>query len=494
MDRAAPLLDRKARGAWATPHWLVEHLLDVVLEPVLATRTTGAGLRVLDPACGDGRFLAAAAARIDRRFGASSGRDRPALVGIDLDAATAAEARERLGPEVTIVVGDALRMVHQERFDVVVGNPPFLNQLARATTRRGRSEHGGGPYADAAVEFLALALRLARPDGGRVGLVLPQSLLASRDAADVRREAAGLARLDGLWWSAGEMVFDAQVHTVAAAFVLGERQQSVRRWRGEACHELPPADGTGLDRRPTWSHLLADAAGIPVVETRTDGVLADRATATAGFRDQFYGLIPFVRDGPDDAPLVTSGLLDPGRSAWGERPARFGGRRYLRPGVDLAALGVADARLAAWTEARRVPKVLLATQTAVLEAAVDEQGTWIPSVPVVSVEPRTADDLWPVGAVLCSPVTSAWAAATYLGAGLGPATIKLSAAQTLTIPWPAGPLDDAAELLRAGDLDGAGVASTRAYGLRGAAAAELLAWWRARVSAARRRSARASGC
>ena len=63
------------------------------------------------------------------------------------------------------------------------------------------------------------------------------------------------------------------------------------------------------------------------------GVL-EIATATAGFRDQFYGLIPFVRDGPADAPLVTSGLLDPGRSAWGERPARFGGlsQRIARQG------------------------------------------------------------------------------------------------------------------------------------------------------------------
>ena len=114
-----------------------------------------------------------------------------------------------------------------------------------------------------------------------------------------------------------------------------------------------------------------------------EGVLANWATATAGFRDQCYGLIPFVRDGLEDAPLVTSGLLDPGRSAWGERPARFGGRRYLRPGIDLKALGATDPRLAAWTASRQVPKVLLATQTAVLEAAVDEQGTWVPSVPVV---------------------------------------------------------------------------------------------------------------
>ena len=75
-----------------------------------------------------------------------------------------------------------------DRFDVVVGNPPYLSQLAAATTRGGASRHGGGPYADAAVEFLALAVRLARPDGGRIGLVLPQSILASRDAAPVRAE------------------------------------------------------------------------------------------------------------------------------------------------------------------------------------------------------------------------------------------------------------------------------------------------------------------
>ena len=138
----------------------------------------------------------------------------------------------------------------------------------------------------------------------------------------------------------------------------------------------------------------------------------------------------------------------------------------------------------------------MATQTAVLEAAVDEQGAWLPSVPVVSVEPRDPDDLWPVGAVLCSPVTSAWAAATYLGAGLGARDDQARARrQTLTIPRPAGPLDDAVELLRAGDLDGAGVASMRAYGVRGGPRpTELLGWWRTRVSAARRRSARVSGC
>ena len=55
---------------------------------------------------------------------------------------------------------------------------------------------GGGPYADAAAEFLALAVRVVRP-GGPVGLVLPQSLLAARDAAAIRagRRPTGCAAL-----------------------------------------------------------------------------------------------------------------------------------------------------------------------------------------------------------------------------------------------------------------------------------------------------------
>ena len=49
-----------ASGAWYTPPALVDHVLDTVLDPVLAGRPSGDGLRILDPACGDGRFLVAA--------------------------------------------------------------------------------------------------------------------------------------------------------------------------------------------------------------------------------------------------------------------------------------------------------------------------------------------------------------------------------------------------------------------------------------------------
>ena len=105
-------------------------------------------------------------------------------------------------------------MVANGGFDVVLGNPPYLNQMASATTRGGSSPHGGGPYADAAAEFLALAIRLTRP-GGRVGLVLPQSLLSARDAEPIRRFIDEHAALRWMWWS-DDHVFDASVRVFAA--------------------------------------------------------------------------------------------------------------------------------------------------------------------------------------------------------------------------------------------------------------------------------------
>ncbi len=45
-----------------------------------------------------------------------------------------------------------------------------------------------------------------------------------------------------------------------------------------ASRALPAVDGRDLPRRPTWSHLVADAAGIPPVELTGERTLGDVAT------------------------------------------------------------------------------------------------------------------------------------------------------------------------------------------------------------------------
>jgi hypothetical protein len=440
-----------------------------VVEPILASCSDPSALRILDPACGDGRFLAGAAARVRRRFGMVPDG---VLCGVDVDADAVESARAALGPGAALRVADALDGVGFEGgFDAVVGNPPFLNQLSAATSRGGRSRWGGGPYADSAAEFLALGLECARPDGGRVGLVLPQSLLATRDTAAIRAEALAGARLESLWWS-DTAVFDAEVVTCIATFVRGERQGPVRRWRGVPLERLPDGNGDDLAARPTWGPLVADAAGVPAVEL-AGRPLADAASATADFRGQYYGLVGAVGDEGDGPPLVTSGLIDPGRCAWGERPARFARRTFAAPRVELARLSPS---MQAWAAGRLLPKVLVATQTPVIEAVADAKGAWLPSVPVITVIPRSAEQLWSVAAVLSAPATSAWAAGTYFGAALSPRAIKLSARQVASIPMPEQSWDAAAAALRAGDLDRCARLMDNAYGT------DLYDWWRSRLT------------
>ena len=461
--------DRRALGAWYTPDWLVAMALDLVLGGVPAARS--GSLRVVDPACGDGRFLAAV---LDRRPGAT-------VVGVDIDPAAVAAARGSLGPSAHVLHADALAHDwHADQFDLVVGNPPFLNQLAAATSRGGRSALGGGAYADAAALFLALSIRLVRP-GGRVVLVLPRSVLATRDAAPIRAAVAEQASLDALW-TADHPVFDASVLTVVASFTKGGRQAPVHRWvgtpptpvtRAPFPHHHDDVAGRGAG---TWSALVADLSGAPTDIARHLGgpTLATVATATADFRDQYYGLVGAVGD-HDGPRLVTSGAIELGRCAWGERPVRFAGVRYERPHVQLARL---TPPLAAWAQRRLVPKVLVATQTRVLEACVDRDGSWLPSVPVLTVVPTGGFDLDLLGAAICSPVASAWAAAHFTGAGLSSAALKVSARQLLALPLPDRPWDAAVALLAVGDLRRFAETMIRSYGgLDDDDRRRILDWW-----------------
>ena len=353
---------RKQLGAWYTPLDLVDTVVEAVITPEYVRGRTGP-IAVLDPACGDGRFLLAAERRL-HGLGATA-----ALTGCDIDAAALDEARAALAPTAELLEVDALATSWPERrFDLVIGNPPFLSQLAASTTRGGASRRGGGPYADAAAEFLALAGELVDPDGGRIALVLPQSLLASRDAASIRGSIGDRAQMVWSWWS-NRRVFDAHVHVCVVAFAFGQPERG--------------------DRRANWSHVATSRQGIPALpgDLSVDGCLGGRARLNANFRDEYYGMIPAVGDHDTGPPLITSGLVDPARSWWGERSITFAKQRYQRPRVDLDRL---DTDMRRWALRRLVPKVLVANQTRIVEAVCDPGGEWLPGVPVLGVYPTGA--------------------------------------------------------------------------------------------------------
>src|SRR5829696_3461078 len=85
---------RKLLGAWYTPQALVDHVVGLTVRADLNPVT------VLDPACGDGRFLSAVR---------DAARGHVRLTGVDVDPDAVVSARAAL-PEAEIIEADALAM------------------------------------------------------------------------------------------------------------------------------------------------------------------------------------------------------------------------------------------------------------------------------------------------------------------------------------------------------------------------------------------------
>lgn len=523
-------LGPRPSGVVYTPQDLAAGLVAIALDGAPAEA------RVLDPACGGGAFLLAALRHLYRAAvpegappdAGAMWRALDQVAGIDVDPLAALLARRVLWLEVAdpglapddlahvVRIADTLSTgtEHVGVVDVVVGNPPFLSPLRGAAPPAGADPDWAAPlgtYADHAALFLAWAHHHVDPDGGRVMLVQPASVLAGRDTAGFRELVDSAGELAGLWLDT-DGAFPAAVTATAPLLVRGRRHDEVRLWKGRGVVAVTPSSATtgtpppgGPAATRAWSDHAAAILGLPDLDLPSQpGTIGDVASATADFRDQYYGLVGHVVEmaegrNPDDlpegfAPLVTSGMIDPGCNAWGRREVRLHKSRWHAPAVDLEAL--ASTELAGWVAARRVPKVVVAAQTRVVEAVVDEEGGWLPSVPTITVT-APPGRLWHVAAALNSPVVSALAMRAGLGTARTLGTLKLSATSLVSLPLPCHePAWDAAveHLRRASTavareqrdvwrdaMDSFGSAMARAYGLPDAEVEPLVAWWSDRL-------------
>jgi hypothetical protein len=183
--------------------------------------------------------------------------------------------------------------------------------------------------------------------------------------------------------------------------------------------------------------LVGDLLGIPAFELAGTTTLADiGCRATSGFRDQFYGFVDATHERSDRPAatmrLVTVGMIEPLESSRGRRTSRLDRRDVSAPVIDVDEL---DPSLRAWAQARLGRKLLIATQTKVIEVLVDEDGDCVPLTPVIEVRVPEGS-LWRVAAALTNPVAAAVAYGMGAGSALALDAIKLSARQVLTLPVP----------------------------------------------------------
>ena len=459
---------RRRQGAHYTPEGLARRIVELGWDALGRVPA-----RVCDPSCGAGAVLLAAADRLlDAGVDAREVVQRR-LVGFEIDPSAAAAARAALVEWARIHgAGDARAAVVEldslcgavpdlpgPKVDLVCGNPPFLTQLRRRTVldpasrlRLSQRWPQLGAYTDAAGLHLLAALDLVGPDGV-VALLQPRSVLGSRDAAPVREAAVERGRLVTLW-VAGEGQFrDASVGVCLPVIRLGSPRgpDLARSWSaGSRTVELSSGEGApqhvpAPPQGSAWSALLAHLDGTPSVTPGVPTVaLGELVEATAGFRDEFYALAPAAVEGPEGGhPLVSVGMIDPCELRWGERPRRLGGRRMSAPVVPAEQLGPDAAGAAAWARRRLVPKVLVATQTRVLEAVLDREGRLIPLTPVISVESRQGGPEarpWApaaVAAAISAPCTTAMLTYRVAGTGLSADVLRPSAKEIESLRVPA---------------------------------------------------------
>jgi predicted RNA methylase len=189
---------RKVLGAYYTPAPLVARALSYLPAP-----TAG----IVDLACGDGIWLAAAAARWPG----------VPLYGVDIDDAAVTAARRRLGATAEIVCGNGAAA--RGRHDAVIGNPPW--GAGRVGGVR-RGDESVSRFVDCAIDNLVT--------GGRLCLLVPAAWLevaAHRAARRRLLEAMALERVEHL----GD-VFPG-VHAPAALLIARREPDGAARARQE---------------------------------------------------------------------------------------------------------------------------------------------------------------------------------------------------------------------------------------------------------------------
>lgn len=158
MNIHAPLSQKHA-GAYYTP--------DAIVEALVSWAVRDDGERLLDPSCGDGRFIAA----------------HRNSVGIEQDAAAARAAITR-APWALVHEGDFFQWAEAtpERFECMAGNPPFIRYQTFKGEVRARAlrlcERQGAKFSGLSsswAPFLVAAAALLKP-GGRIAFVVPAEI------------------------------------------------------------------------------------------------------------------------------------------------------------------------------------------------------------------------------------------------------------------------------------------------------------------------------
>ena len=306
----------RAHGVVYTPPQIARFLVRDALGEVPST-----GVRLLDPACGDGALLVEAFDQLlALRVAAGQSRRAAAratltenLFGIDIDPAAVAATRRalcaRAGIDLplatTLRLGDALLGPPPGRFDCIVANPPYVRiqrNSGQAAALKAAYSACTGSF-DLYLAFIERCLSLLSA-GGRAALIAPRAWLVNEYGRGLRR-VVGERRALRRWIDLGDhqAFADATTYTALMLFTA-EPNDDVQhasaadgafedvRWERTPWDELDPASAWHLLPGPQRALVRRLAARHPTLSDVTEAIVVGIQTSA----DDLYHL---ERLGPD---------------------------------------------------------------------------------------------------------------------------------------------------------------------------------------------------
>lgn len=243
--------ERKARGAFFTPPELCDYLT--------AWAVREATDSVLEPSCGEAAFLISAGRRLRELGTLAPSRN---LTGVEVHAPSAEHARAALaaaGLTPHVLTCNFFDMPRGQRFDTVIGNPPYVRYQGFAGAARSKAQEAAlaqgvrlTGLASSWAAFVVHAAQYLKPHG-RLGLVLPGELLSVNYASEVRRFLLErFARVRLVLFS--ELVFPGVLEEVVLLLAEGAGPTAeIEMLQVRHLHDLVTAD-QGISWTPAFAH------------------------------------------------------------------------------------------------------------------------------------------------------------------------------------------------------------------------------------------------
>jgi len=278
-----------------------------VAEFVVANTEVRKDAKIIDPAVGDGSFLAVLASRGYRK-----------VWGVELDEKLASLVRERV-EGAHLFVGDALDPAllgnwANASFDVAIGNPPFSNQRAKVDDPEILKHYELGKVRQSVeILFLERFIQLVKPSG-LVRIILPINIFSNTNLRFVREFI-----LKNLWIEAVVSLPRRTFEGTSAktAVLFGQRKVASwdlrgSFWRKRGIRLIQVSKRRELKDLPSLS-IYARDAGIEVPEDRlVDRMDPEYHTAEAQLERMVSGSgVPF-------APLSALAQARTGFARYGE--------------------------------------------------------------------------------------------------------------------------------------------------------------------------------